>query len=112
MKEIYRGGGIKVNIDLEDGKGKRNSKFLPVIQLIVGDCKENELLCDQKGTHSLDTPWLCRNYDIPSQKYDDCKHPCKFTTKDDIEGKSVKDLGDMSRYKIRNGFHDLPFRGC
>ena len=93
LKEIYRGGGIEVNIDLQDSN---EIKFLSVIQFIIGDCKENCLLCGWKGTHSLDTPWLCRDCDIPSQKSDDCKHPCKFTTTNDIEGKSVKDLGDMS----------------
>jgi hypothetical protein len=78
----------------------------------VGDCKGYDLLSGWKGTHSLDTSWLCRDCDIPSQKSDDWKHSCKLTIKYDIERKSVKDLGDMSRYKIRNGFHDLPFRGC
>ena len=34
------------------------------IQFIIGDCKGNDLLCGQKGGHSLQMNGLCRDCDI------------------------------------------------
>ena len=38
LKEIYRGGNIEVNIDLQHGNGQINIQLLPVIQFIMSDC--------------------------------------------------------------------------
>ena len=78
LKSIYNNGGLKINIDLKDEKGYRNMIFIPVIQFIIGDCKGNDVFCGRKGTHSLNTPRLCRDCDMPSSEADDVDQACVF----------------------------------
>ena len=47
MKEICDNGGIRLTLDI--GSGKLHDVIaIPVIQLIIGDCKGNDLLCGRK----------------------------------------------------------------
>ena len=112
FRSIEKNGGINVDLDFGNGNLHKNIVLLPVIQYIIGDCKGNDVHCGRKGTHSLNTPLLCRDCDIPSIQADNVDYICKFTKQSDIFGKNTQELDSMSRYNIRNAFHDLPFGGC
>ena len=113
LKTITDNGGLRVDIDFQDGSGIRKDIIIvPVLQYIIGDCKGNDVLCGRKGTHSLDTPWLCRDCNIPSLQADSVTFRCEPTGMDVIRGKSVEELSGMSHYQIDNAFWELPFGGC
>ena len=83
-------------------------RVLPVIQYLIGDCKNHHIFCGRLSTHTLKTPWLCRDCNCPSLKADDENFECRFLTKLDFLGKTEDELRQMSHVKIRNAFYDLP----
>ncbi len=113
LKSISDNGGLRVDIDFQDGKGvQKDIIIVPVLQYVIGDCKGNDVLCGRKGTHSLNTPMLCRDCDIPSTSADDCRYNCTPISMDDIKGKTKEQLQEMSHYLLDNAFWYLPFGGC
>ena len=52
MRDIRKHGGIHITLDFGCDM-KHYVIAIPIIQLIIGDCKENDLLCVQKVGHSL-----------------------------------------------------------
>ena len=113
LRSIYNNGGLRVNIDFQDGNGmQENIIIVPVIQYIIGDCKGNDVLCGRKGTHALGTPMLCRDCDIPSDLADVPTHLCNPITMNDIKNSTDEELFNKSHYNISNAFWELPFGGC
>ena len=113
FRSINSKGGIKVDIDFQDGRGLQKDIILvPVIQYVIGDCKGNDVHCGRKGTHSLNTPNLCRDCNIPSEEADNPHYPCRPIKMSDIRGKSKADLEKCSHYKIDNAWWYLSFGGC
>ena len=70
MKDIRVSGGIKLTLDFGESL-KHDVIVIPVIQFIIGDCKENDLLCGRKGGHSLLMNCLCQDCDISPMHVDD-----------------------------------------
>ena len=113
FRSINSNGGIKVDIDFMDGRGLQEDIILvPVVQYVIGDCKGNDVHCGRKGTHSMDTPNLCRDCNIPSKEADNPNYPCKPIKMSDIRGKSKMFLKGCSHYKIDNAWWQLNFGGC
>ena len=61
--DICNSGGIILT--LEFGNNQKNDDIaVPVIQLIIRDCKGNDLLCGRKSGHSRIMNGLCCDFDI------------------------------------------------
>ena len=114
FRSINENGRIKVDIDFQDGRGiQKDIILVPVIQYVIGDCRGNDVHCaGRKGTHSLNTPNLCRDCNIPSQQGDNPNFWCRPIKMSDIRGKSKEELGDCSHYEIDNAWWYLNFGGC
>ena len=67
LREIQEAGGILMDLDFDDGNVRKDVIVYPDIQYIMCNCKGANVLCGQKRTHRLDTPWLCRDYNVPSR---------------------------------------------
>jgi hypothetical protein len=117
LKEIFRElrelqeTGISCDLVL-NGVEHDNVLLYPDIQYIIGDCEGNDKLCGRFASHSTDTPWLCRDCNVPSQQGHDHMFQCTFTTKADFVDKSREELKSMSHHLIRNTFHDITNGGC
>ena len=90
MKDIRNCGGIKLTLNFGI-HGIHDIIAIPLIQYIIGDCKDNDTLCGRKSGHSLSMQDLCRDCNIhPSNGDNTCVNQpliCKYITKNDIEGK-------------------------
>ena len=114
MKYIRDCGGIKLTLDF--GKhGTHKVISIPVIQYIIGDCKDNDTLCGRKGGHYLSMKGLYHNYNIiPDYGDNTCiDDPLLFqyVTKYDVEGKIKEELDNISFIPIHNCFSELSFGG-
>ena len=112
LKEIQARGGVKCDLDFGEGLVHRDVILYPDIQYIIGDCKGMDTLCGRKGTHSLLTPWLCRDCNVPSMQGDDVNFVCQWTEKRHIQNKTKEELQLMSHHSIVNAFHDITFGWC
>ena len=95
MKDIRENGSIKMTLDFGESM-KHDVVAIPVIQFIIGNCKENDLLCGQKGGHYLLMNGLCRDCNIQPMFADDTcigeKLRCQFITINDIKGKDEDEI--------------------
>lgn len=83
--------------------------FKLAVQVIIGDCKGNDLLCGRYGSHSLNVKRLCRDCNVESRHGDDHNHICKFLSRRDIENRSKENMNDLSFHLIENAFSDVCF---
>ena len=94
MKYLRDSGGIALTLDL-DGL-KYDIVEMHAIQLIIGDCKENDLLYGRKDEHSLLMNELCRDCDIiwmdGDKTYNDAHLIFKYVTIDTIIGKDSETI--------------------
>ena len=100
-------GGLQWDLKFGDKTHRVVFKF--AIQVILGDCKGNNVLCGQYGGHSLLSNRLCRDCFVSPSDSDNPYHQCKFIGIDDVSGKTKKELNAMSMHKIENAFHGLYF---
>lgn len=117
LKEIFgelrvlQETGICCDLVLDDVE-HNNVLLYPDIQYIIGDCEGNDKLCGRFASHSTDTPWLCRDCNVPSQQGHDHMFQCTFTTKADFVDKSREELKRMSHHLIKNTFHEITNGDC
>ena len=102
-----RDGGLQWDLKLGGKTYRVVLKF--AVQVILGDCKGNNVLCGQYGGHSLQSNRLCRDCMIAPSEADDPNHVCKFIGIEDVRGKSKKELNSMSMHKIQNAFEGVYF---
>ena len=102
-----KNGGFAWNLEL-DGR-TFDVVFKLAIQVIIGDCKGNDLLCGRYGSHHINIKRLCRDCDVLSVMGDDSNHICRFVTKQDIENRSKEEINDLSFHWIKNAFSDVYF---
>ena len=112
---IRQSGGICLILEL--GSNQIHEVLaIPTIQFIIGECKDNNLLCGRIAIHMLTMKDLCRDYNIsPDDGYDFCigkQLTCKLRTKETIVGKSRKGLDAFTFSPIDNCFSILSFGGC
>ena len=100
-------GGLAWTLSL--GEKKYNVVLKFAIQLVIGDCKGNNILCGQYGGHSILSKRLCRDCDVAPSDADDPYHVCKFTSIDEVRGKNQKELKMMSMHCITNAFDNMYF---
>ena len=112
MKEIQQRGGILCDLDFGDGLVHKDVIIYPDIQAAIGDCKGNDVQCGRKPTHSLQTPWLVRDCNVPSMQGDQTDFQCVWTEKRHIQNKTKEELASMSDYSIKNAFHSITFSWC
>ena len=63
MKDIRDSGGMSLTLDF--GMYCKNKViYILVIQFIIGDCKDNNVLCGRECSNSLNMNGLCRDSDI------------------------------------------------
>ena len=60
IKYIRDCGSIKISLDF-GRHGTREFIAIPIIQYIIGDCKDNDTLCGRKYCHTLGMKGLCRD---------------------------------------------------
>ena len=63
MKDIHESRVLKLTLNLGT-HGTHDVIAIPVIQLIIDDCKGNAILCGRKGGYSLSMKGLCRDCNI------------------------------------------------
>jgi hypothetical protein len=112
LKEIQARGGIKCDLDFGEGLVHRDVILYPDIQYIIGDCKGMDVLCGRKGCHTLLTPWLCRDCNVPSMQGDDVNFECQWTEKSHIQNKTKEELDLMTHHSFVNAFHAITFGWC
>ena len=113
LREIQEAGGILMDLDFGDGNVHKDVIVYPDIQYIMCDCKGADVLCGRKGTHSLNTPWLCRDCNVPSRRGHDTEFVCQWTKMRDIKGKTKEELAAMSHFKLKsNAFHKITMGLC
>ena len=99
--------GFEWTLDL-NGK-KYDVIFKIATQVIIGDCKGNDLLCGRYGSHSMKVKHLCRDCNVLTENGDDPNHICKMWTRQDICNKSKEEMNDISFHHINNTFDDIHF---
>ena len=115
MPEIRENGSIRLTVDF--GSGRTHDVIaIPVIQVIIGDCKVNDVLCGRKGGNSINMKSVCRDYDMqPSDGNDTCIGEylnCTFHNLGNAFGKTKEELDKYSFLPINNYFHNISFGGC
>ena len=83
--------------------------FKVALQVIIGDCKGNDMLCGRYGSHSRNTSGFCRDCKVPFSLSDDPYHQCHFIHPSDIQGKSERDLNSIGFHHINNAFDSIYF---
>ena len=107
-KELQgKNGGFSWTLDLGDKQFEVVFKL--AVQVVIGDCKGNDVLCGRFGSHSLSVKRLCRDCDVLTLDGDNCDHICRYITRNDVENKSKDHLKDLSHHCIRNAFSDVYF---
>ena len=90
--------------------GKTNRVVLKfAIQVVIGDCKGNNVLCGQFGGHSILSKQLCRDCNVAPMDSDNPNHICTFVSINDVRGKTKKELKMRSMHKIQNCFDEMYF---
>ena len=89
MKGIRESGGSKLILDF--GKHDRQNIIpVPVIHLIIGGCKGNDILCESKGGYSLNMNVLCCDCNISpadgNNEYISSNLKCDYITANNIFG--------------------------
>ena len=104
---------------LGEGPIKHDVVFKIAIQVVIGDCKGNDMLCARFGNHSKHTNGFCRDCDVSYHNSDDPSHRCVYISKKDLYGKSDSDLKKLGFHSIINAFdktcfgaRDLGIYGC
>ena len=87
----------------------RDVVFKLAVQVIIGDCKGNDLLCGRYGSHSIKVKRLCRDCDVLSLSGDDHNHMCWFLSRGDIENRTIEEMNNLSFHSINNAFSDVYF---
>ena len=100
-------GGFAWSLELDSRKF--DVVFKVAVQVIIGDCKGNDLLCGRFGSHSLNVKRLCRDCDVLTLSGDDCNHLCTYITRDHTENQSKDEMRDLSFHWIKNAFTDVYF---
>ena len=100
-------GGFSWTLDL--GGRKFDVIFKLAVQVVIGDCKGNDLLCGRYGSHGMNVKRLCRDCDVLTIEGDNCDHFCNFLSKNDIEDKSKEHMNDLSFHCIQNAFSGVYF---
>ena len=101
------GGGMKWDLMLGGQKHTVVLKF--AVQVILGDCKGNNMLCGQYGGHSIQSKRLCRDCMVSPNDADNPDHLCTFISSEDVKEKTKKELNLMSIHKIDNAFKGIYF---
>ena len=113
LREIQEAGDILMDLDFHDGNVHKDVIVYPDIQYVMCDCKGADVLCGRKGTHSLDTPWLCRDCNVPSRRGHDTEFICQWTKMSNIKGKMKEELASMSHFKVKsNAFYKITMGKC
>ena len=99
--------GFEWTLDL-NGK-KYDVIFKIATQVIIGDCKGNDLLCGRYGSHSMKVKHLCRDCNVLTENGDDPNHICTMWTRNDICNKSKEEMNDISFHHINNAFNEIHF---
>ena len=99
--------GLEWNLDIGGKTHRVIFKF--AVQVVLGDCKGNNVLCGQFGGHSLQSKRLCRDCMVSPNDADDPEHVCTFVSLHDVKDKSKNELKLMSMHKINNAFDDIYF---
>jgi len=81
MKEIQQSGGVLCDLDFGDGLVHKDVIIYPDIQIAIGDCNGDDVQCGRKASHSLQTPWLVRDCNVPSMQGDQTNFQCVWTEK-------------------------------
>ena len=95
MKGIRDNGGIRLTLDFGSGR-THDIIVIPVIQLIIGDCKWNDLLCGRKNGRSTNMKGVCRDCNMkPSDGDNTCIGEdlhCNFHNLGNVVGKKKSSL--------------------
>ena len=115
MKNIRDSGGLKLTLDFGD-HGTLDMIDIPVIQFIIGDCKDKYILYGRKGSHSLNKKGLCRDCNI-SRAYEDNTYigsalKCDYITINEIVGQKKDHIEKYSFLPINTCFTNISFGGC
>ena len=111
LRELKHIQGKKGGFDWElTMMGKKYSiVFKVAVQVVIGDCKGNDMLCGRFGSHSKSTRGFCRDCNVTYESADDPYHVCEFFTQTDIAGKCKDELQSFGFHHISNAFDDVCF---
>ena len=113
IKDIYelqgKDGGFQWKLGLGDNTEEYNVIFKIATQVVIGDCKGNDLLCGRYGSHSKQVKRLCRDCKVLTVEGDDPMHVCKWIKRADIESASKEELQSLSFHQIENAFTGVYF---
>ncbi len=100
-------GGFHWLLDLNNKS--HEVTFKVALQVVIGDCKGNDVLCGRYGNHSEKTRGFCRDCKVTFADSDDVQLHCEYITKDDFNDKSEKDINAMGFHFINNAFDSVCF---
>ena len=90
-------------------KGEIRATMVPVMQVVISDCKGADYLTGRFGSHSAKVKGLVRDCDVETVNAADHNHVCKYFVKKCMDGKSVNELKDVSFHHIDNAFDKIYF---
>lgn len=107
--KLLQGKDSGISWNLKLGNKTYPVVFKLALQVVLGDCKGNNILCGQKGGHSLQMKKLCRDCFVSPQDADDPNHVCRFVHINDLKHKTAKELEELSMHNIENAMADVYF---
>lgn len=107
--KLVQGNGSGIKFDLKINGAVHHVVFKVAVQVVLGDCKGQNILCGQKGGHSLLSNKLCRDCHVTPFESDDPDYQCKYVHIDHVKGKSRSELEALSMHKVDNAFEDVYF---
>ena len=89
---------------------------IPIIQLIIGGYKYNDILCGSEGGHSLNMKGLCQDFNTPpadgDNTYNSSVLECEYISINDIFGQTKEHIEQYSFLPINTHFINISFGGC
>ena len=107
--KLVQGCNSGIMFDLHMNGAVHHVVFKVAVQVVLGDCKGQNILCGQKGGHSLLSNKLCRDCHVSPMESDDPDYQCKYVHIDDVKGKSRSELDALSMHNIENAFQNVYF---
>ena len=102
-----RNGGFDWTLSLNNRH--HEITFKVAVQIVIGDCKGNDVLCARYGNHSEKTRGFCRDCKVTFTDSDNVELQCEYITKEDIKGKHEDELNAIGFHHIDNAFDAICF---